>query len=119
MVWNHGQQQPLFTPVDLAINQPVLNEVLHGLFGEPAQFGAVAAIKACLDFARGAAGELKPPHHVMDFGEFGSNQLTGLRHQPRHRLDVIDIDHQLRIGGVGALGQQNHGEANGASACPS
>ena len=41
---------------------------------------------------------------MMDLWEFERNQLTGLRHQARHRLDVIDIHHQLRVGGVGSLG---------------
>ena len=96
----------------------MLNEVPHGLLCEPAQFGAVTPIKARLDFARGATGELEAPHHVMNFGKFGRNQLTCLRHQPRHSFDIVDVHHQLRIGGVGALGEQNHGEANGSSPRP-
>ena len=96
----------------------MLNEVLHGLLCEPAQLGAVTPIKARLDFARGAAGELEAPHHVMNFWKFGRDQFTCLRHQPRHRLDIVDVHHQLRIGGVGPLGEQDHGEANRAPPRP-
>ena len=81
----------------------MLDKVLHGLLGNAAQLSPVTAVKARLDFARSAAGELEPSHHVVCFGELRCDHFTGLGHQPGDSLHVVNVHYQLGIGRVGAF----------------